>query len=90
MVDEIKNGDVIEYHCDIDGTLLWVEYSNGAEEVKNSCPHWIWERVGNGCYPEVTNEEICRGTDIIVRNSVKMIRDRKNFYFLLPRLRHYD
>ena len=51
MVDIIKKGDVTEYRCDIDGTLLWVEYPNGVEEVKNSCTHLLWKTAGNACYP---------------------------------------
>jgi hypothetical protein len=90
MVDVIKKDTVIEYRCDIDGTLLWVEYPNGEERPVNSCTHWKWETVSNGCYPEQLDPIICHGTDIIVKYGQKRIKDGTTYYFLIPVFRDYQ
>jgi len=90
MVDIVRVGNKTEYRCDIDGTVLWVEYDNGEEVVKDSCTHLKWFSVGNGCYPDVLDENICKGVDTIVKYHVKMIKDGTTYYFLVPNYRDYN
>jgi len=90
MVERVKTDEGFDYRCDIDGTVLWVRYDNGYEEPRCSCSHFQWEEIGNGCYPIMTDPHACRGIDWIIRNAEKVIRRGTSYYFLVPRLRHYD
>ncbi len=90
LVDEVRTEEGTEFRCDIDGKVLWVKYKNGVEEVVGSCPHFFWKSIGNGCYPFKLDKDACAGIDWIPRNSIKRIQDGETYYFLLPRLRHYD
>ena len=89
MVDVIKKGEVTEYRCDIDGKVLWYEYPNGVEKVGEGCTHLKWIAVGNGCYPEPLDQEICKGVDILRKYNVKIIQDGTTYYFLIPNYRDY-
>jgi len=90
MVDEIITENGIEVRCDIDGTPLWFKYKNGVEEPRCSCTHFFWKSIGNGCYPVKLDKDACAGIDWIPRNSIKRIQKGESYYFLLPKLRHYD
>jgi hypothetical protein len=86
IVEEEEGIRVMEYKCEIDGEVLWRKYlHNDVEVVGNSCEHYSWEVVGNGCYPFPLDEEICRGTEEIVNNSIKKIEEGTSIWFLVPR-----
>ncbi len=75
----------MEYRCEYCGTLLWRRYLHNDEEVVVSdCRHYTWEIVGNGCYPDELDKEICEGTDEIVKKSIKKIEESTTTYFLIP------
>jgi len=90
MVNKIITDNSIEYLCDIDSTVLWIEYLDGTEKPVSSCTHWKWEEIGNGCYPIKLNNEFCKKTDTVVKYAQKIIQDGTVYYFLIPNLRHYD
>jgi len=79
-----EEGTHVLYRCEHDGTVLMREYSNGAI-VGNSCSHYHWEMVGNGCYPIKLNKEICAGVEEIVRESIKKIDEGLTIWFLVPK-----
>jgi hypothetical protein len=80
-----KEGQII-FKCSQDGEVLWREYLQNNIEVRgNNCSHFEWIPVGNGCYPDPMDEEICRGTEEIVNNSIKKIEEGTSIWFLVPR-----
>jgi len=80
-----EDGMLVKYICEHDGTVLAIEYENGAQMRGDSCPHFVWEPTGNGCYPVPQSEEICQGTDEIVKNSVLKVDQGTTIWFLVPR-----
>jgi len=72
------------YKCSVDETPLLAEYNSGEEVILNECPHFKWERVGNGCYPDPIDSSVCEGVSEIVKNSIIRVKDGTTFYFLLP------
>jgi len=85
-IEEEEDGTKVEvYKCGIDGEVLWRRYPhNYVEVIGNSCEHFRWEMVGNGCYPFPLDEEICRGTDELVEKSIKKIDEGTSIWFLVP------
>jgi len=82
-----EEGWVTYYKCAGDGKILWEEYDNGVQIHGNDCGHFYWEPVGNGCYPDKLDEEICEGTDEIVEKRVKKIDEGTTIWFLLEKKR---
>jgi hypothetical protein len=72
------------YKCKEDNEVLWFRYDNGTEGLGGSCSHYEWEMIGNGCYPQQLDEEICKGTENIVRESIKKIDEGLTIWFLVP------
>jgi hypothetical protein len=84
-----RNGDEVLHKCELDKVTLWTEYPNGEEVVGDSCGHFVWVAVGNGCYPEVIDENVCQGVDTIKKYKVKVIKNGSYYFFLIPRFRDY-
>ena len=89
MIITEKVGDEIHHKCELDKTTLWIEYPNGEEDVGDSCGHFIWVAAGNGCYPEIVDENICKGVETIKKYKVKIIKHGSYYFFLIPRFRDY-
>ena len=74
-----------KYYCTEDGKVLWVQYMhNDVEIVTGECKHFKWISVGNGCYPDPIDEQICAGIDDLVKESLKRIEESTTTYFLVP------
>ena len=80
-----KADEEIIYKCEKDGEVLWIRYENDVEIVGNSCQHYEWTPVGNGCYPFPMDKEICEGTEEIAKRRVKKIDQGATIWFLTPR-----
>ena len=77
---------VRKYYCAADGKILWIKYMHNDQEViVDECEHFRWEPVGNGCYPDKLDEELCAGVDDLVRESLKKIEESTSTYFLIPK-----
>ena len=83
VIRELQQDQVI-FKCSADGQILYIEYRNGAEVRADSCNHFEWIPVGNGCYPIPMDEYICAGTDEIARLAVKKIDTGTTIWFLVP------
>jgi len=80
-----EEGKIItQYRCRKDGTILWEELDNGFSIKGADCPHYTWEPVGNGCYPDVLDEEICKGVEEITEKRIKKIDQGTTIWFLVP------
>ena len=87
IVKEITYEDgmrVTEYKCKQDQHILLKEYENGAQVILSDCQHYIWESVGNGCYPFPMDPEICQGVDEIAQKSIKKVFEGLTVWFLVP------
>ena len=73
------------YRCKEDGVLLWEELNNGILIRGTDCPHYEWTPVGNGCYPQSLDEEICEGVNDIKEKAVKKKDEGLTIWFLVPR-----
>ena len=58
--------------------------NNDIEIVVGECRHFRWESVGNGCYPDPVDMEICAGVDELIEQSWKRIEESTTTYFLVP------
>jgi len=80
-----EEGKIItQYRCRKDGTILWEELQNGESIKGTNCKHYRWEPVGNGCYPDVLDEEICKGVEEITEKRIKKIDQGTTIWFLVP------
>jgi len=80
-----EEGKIItQYRCRKDGTILWEELQNGESIKGTNCKHYRWEPVGNGCYPDQIDPQICEGTEEIVEKRVKKIDQGTTIWFLIP------
>jgi len=80
-----EEGKIItQYRCRKDGTILWEELQNGESIKGTNCKHYHWEPVGNGCYPDVLDEEICKGVEEITEKRIKKIDQGTTIWFLVP------
>jgi len=74
------------YYCTIDKKTLWIQYMHNDQEVIiGECEHYYWENIGNGCYPDEIDPQICEGTRETVEKSVKKIEESSSTYFLIPK-----
>ena len=76
--------DEIIFKCPYDGTVLWIEFNNGAQIRGDSCSHYVWEAIGNGCYPDELDPQICSGTHEIVEKSIMKLDQGMTIWFLVP------
>jgi hypothetical protein len=75
-----------KYYCTVDKNVLWKKYMHNDEEVIiGNCQHFEWESIGNGCYPDPIDEQICSGVEETVEKSIKKIYDGTTIYFLIPK-----
>ncbi len=72
------------YRCSVDHTVLMREYENGAQVRGDSCPHFTWEPVGSGCYPDPQDLEICKGVSEIAQAAVLKVDQGSTIWFLVP------
>ena len=81
--ERVKEGKII-YRCRKDGTILWEELDNGIAIKGAECSHYEWISVGNGCYPDELDPQICEGTEEIAKKRVKKIDQGTTIWFLVP------
>ena len=86
VVKEKEGGKIItKYRCRKDGTILWEELSDGTPIRGTDCTHYEWTPVGNGCYPDELDPEICEGVKEIAEKRIKKISNGTTIWFLIPR-----
>jgi len=78
-----EEGTQVIYKCEEDGEVLWEEL-DGIAIKGTDCPHYTWEPVGNGCYPDVMDKGICEGVEEIAEKRVKKISSGTTIWFLIP------
>ena len=82
--ERVKEEGKVIYRCRKDGIILWEEIDNGIAIKGADCPHYTWEPVGNGCYPDVMDKGICEGVEEIAEKRVKKISSGTTIWFLIP------
>ncbi len=76
-----------EYKCDKCGETLVVEHELGSVFYFHDCEHYYWESVSATCYYERYEECDQKYINELERNSVLIVSDASDVYFLLPKAR---
>jgi hypothetical protein len=79
-------GTQVIYKCEEDSEVLWEELQSGVVIRGRDCGHYEWTPVGNGCYPQSFDKEICEGVKDIKEKAIKKIDEGLTIWFLVPRL----
>jgi len=72
------------YRCKEDGEVLWEELQSGMAIRGRDCEHYRWEPVGNGCYPDELDPQICEGVKKIAKQKIKKVDEGTTIWFLVP------
>jgi len=86
IIKEVTDEEATQviYKCEEDGEVLWEELQSGVTIRGRDCEHYRWEPVGNGCYPQPLDKEVCEGVEDVKEKAVKKIDQGLTIWFLVP------